>query len=865
MKTTIKVFFGIIFAIMLMGTVSALQNSSILIWADFITGGGTNIIDQVGHSNGTINGSVSWNNSGTRPTNIQYALNAQSWSTTNNIFWPSNNYTQPSQTDNYTISIWAYGAATNVGYSGKYGASISTLHIGALSNGTIYGYIIGTGNVSWSNAIAKPVWQMITVTVQSIGGSTKAITIYVNATKYSNFTDTASTIYNNAVRTLGFTYESAAQHATSFGQFIIVNGTIDQGNLTCLYNAGAANNYSNFSNGCLGITFNNTLVINAADYYDNTSIQTFNSTIILNNTQFFFNTSNGTIVTNISWYGLNNISAANITIQAPNYFQNSSLNANISSATYNPFMYQAVAAFNAFEIISGVNNTGFQATVTNQSFSGSPPVLYLKAGNYNVTFNDTNTATVGWYNTTMQINVSALTNYTYNFTNTSQWLLNITARNKFSGLNDNVFTATIRSGLFNYTFWGNTSNGSLIVPWVNDTNFNISIVNASTIGQVSGLFNTSNNTNNTPTLVNITLQAYTTNTFFFNIMDEDTQAIINQVGGNIILTGSVASYNISTSNGTANLSLVVPEEYFITFSETNYTTRGIYFTMVNQSQTGINLYLLKNSQATTFQNTVVSLSGNQPVPNMDVWFMRKNLTGTNYYLVEICRTASTGVCFTSIELYTINNSAIYNVFIQQNGSVFYTLGDSKLGVNSLTYQINTGNTSLRSFFNYENLQYSFTNTSTNFVATYSDAFNQVTAACVEVTKRTGVNSVVTANTCANGGTGNLVVPFTLDNTSNEVIGQFSVVINNQSLPVAQINLVNNANSPAYGEYALLFIVLPVLLTMLFGLGTQNPAIAMATGTFVLFICWTIGLTNFSQTVIGGLLVLAGVFILKMRT
>lgn len=499
-----------------------------------------------------------------------------------------------------------------------------------------------------------------------------------------------------------------------------------------------------------------------------------------------------------------------------------------------------------------ISSTSNNITIPISKASLPPPqdnyTILVNAQNY---FNNiTNQYT--WSNTSGTINYT-INNVPYTLitafsNNTNAQILNFT-------INATNIASTNESYMFN------TSNGIIYLPLYSAT-YTINITNAQNwpINYTATQYNATSN----PYTRFVNFSLFLSNTIFFSIYDEDTQTIINTTTSTLQLTGALGSYNISTTNGTANISLIIPQEYFVTTSASGYTTRGYYFILINQSINTLPLYLLKSSVATAFQNTVVSLSGNKPVAGADVYLERKNLTGTNYYIAEICRTSSTGICFTSVELYSVNTSAVYNVFIIQNGTLLYTLGDSKLGTNTLTYQVNTGNTILRTFFNYQNLQYSFNNTSTTFNAIYTDPYNVVTGGCIVVSQRTGVTSTTLNSTCTTGSIGTIATGYTLSPTANELDGLFYVIINGQNTPVASISFVNTPSNPSYGEYGLLFIVLPVLITMLFGLGTNSPGLSMAIGGFVLFVCWSIGLTGFSQTAIGGVLVLVAVLLLKLR-
>lgn len=149
-----------------------------------------------------------------------------------------------------------------------------------------------------------------------------------------------------------------------------------------------------------------------------------------------------------------NVSSLNLTVTANNYFNNSFTTVDQTFITAS--LIQAYASFFANNAITGTSVTHFTASVSNpfaQSNYGVIPVLNLSAGQYDVSF-----FKIGYYNSSIQINVSSLSNDSYNFS-VFDARLNITAFDFYDNSSLNNFSGWIANNTYGLNYSFNTTSG----------------------------------------------------------------------------------------------------------------------------------------------------------------------------------------------------------------------------------------------------------------------------------------------------------------------------------------------------------------------------------------------------------------------
>ena len=682
-------------------------------------------------------------------------------------------------TSSTTYKVYRNGVdiTSSTNLNGNFGTpintnTISTLELGRRASSSQYYNGIVDAVYIWNRTLnSTEVAQLY----NSGAGLQYPFTTYFTITASDNNTGTPIQSFN---ATVSYANGTNQNYTTTNGT---INTNINQ-SLNWIANVTLASQY--FLNGTtwnwntntnLNTSLSALVNLTASDLYDNSTISNFS--VSIDGGVSNYTTTNGVVT--LQTIARNDTSTHNFTYTFTNYYNTTATNINVSSGFINTTAYQAIASFNASEIISILGINGFTVTAPLQSNTNTTPTLYLKAGTYNITFNLT-----GWYNLTNQFTIPDLTNTTYNFNNTYRYILNITAKNNITGLAENNFTAIITSGLYNYTTTYNTTNGSVIVPWTNDTNINITLVNASTLATTNILWNTSNYTA-TPTVVNISIQSVTTNSINILFLDETNQSKVNQVI-TAYINSAVYATNFTTSNSSQFVSFITPSTYSIVYGAPGYNQRTYVTTVTNQTTQNLVLYLRPSTASTVVLMYVTSQS--VKVPGAIVNAYVKNLSGTNTYLVDQCTTDINGQCLMSLDVSTstTESNTSYNFVVVYNNVTVGTSGYTKVSNTASTacnsnlpcvqLLVSLGSSSLANFFGTQGLQYSrigYDRVNT-FTFNFTDSTNTVQQICLTTTMRTGAILTQTNQSCVNSAIGNLVV-FTNTSLGDENIATAQVL------------------------------------------------------------------------------------------
>lgn len=729
--------------------------------------------------------------------------------------------------------------------------------------------------------------------------------LYRNGTAIQNITSTLGTPNVPTEMGIGSGWDGSANWDSMDGsvdELGVWSRALTQSEINSLFANGNGLSFSNFTSGA---TTN--LSITATNAYTNASVLVFNASVTWNGTTLNYTTTNGTIQTNAT---VNSTLPANITITAQNFFSFTSTNnpnttlaasitpwanitasdrydtatinnftvdyngtnyttttgsiqipaqgtysANVSATNYfgftltnvaatttqNASLYQAVVTFNATEVVSGSTITNFTVTAPNGLNSNGTPVLFLRAGTYNLTFNKT-----GWYTVNQTFTITALQNNTQTFTDEYRYLLNLSARNSVTGSSENNFTINITSGLYSYLQTITTTTGNVTLPWTNDTNINITLFNAATLARTTTLYNTSNWTA-TPVQINITIGSLQINTIQFVILSEQNNTIINGTI-NLFLTGTTSSYNYTTTNGYVNTTIIVPDNYIITYGGTGWQQRQVLYTLTNQTNNVVSLYLLSTSQSYTLE-TFFQNQNFQPVAGTNVTLSKKNLSGTNYYTVYGCVTDANGRCVMNVDLVSTTYRIVYSVgsFTGSSGDLQFTINDVSTG---RTFYINTVNSSLNPVFQWNtlgqtaNIRFITVNGTYNGTVRYTLNNPSLIAsqACLYVYRVVGVTQSLANSSCTTASSAVSLDVGAASAGADSIYAQAYVTVGGVQYLVAQNAIQTNTNNldQAGRRLTLFVVVIAVLLTLVLQY-TWNPIAPPFMVGFVLYVFASIGL------------------------
>jgi len=359
--------------------------------------------------------------------------------------------------------------------------------------------------------------------------------------------------------------------------------------------------------------------ISAADEYDAAAINNF--TIIITNSTYRENrsTENGTIIiadaTN-GIYDINFSSDAN-----GGYFNISTINYNIST-DLTGILHQAVLYINASEIITGTKINSFTANSplhNNQSNSTGWAKLLFRSGSFDISIDSTNYLTAF-----SEIEISALEIRYINFTLASS-NLTINATDKSGNLITN-FSINLTLLSLNYKENKSTTNGSLIFRTIPGT-YNLSI-DATGYAIDSELITIS--TGNA--FPNVTFSLFTENTININVYDEELNKLINTTTTTIIFDGNNSiKETVMTSNGTYVKPNLAEGLVDISASTVFHNQRHYFVTIVPQSITNLNIYLLNSTNGATI---TFNIKDQQDRPIENAFMAATNKVNTTHVVIE---------------------------------------------------------------------------------------------------------------------------------------------------------------------------------------------------------------------------------------
>jgi hypothetical protein len=606
--------------------------------------------------------------------------------------------------------------------------------------------------------------------------------------------------------------------------------------------------YRNNSNSTAIIT--PSLTLNTTDNI--TIVNRYNASGSVNNTWAYYNTKIPSTPFSSGPFTWTNIVQMDDICSYTELALNDSFLSGVTVFNYTPI--NASVNYSANEI--GTNNsiTGFTL-----NFSGNvtytPYITGLASltnSSYVIRFNKT-----GYFNTAATADI-LLNTTTYNFTNATRYYFKINLTNAVTGLNDSSFTITATS-TNGYTDTKSTVNGTLYIPWFNDTNINLTVTAASSVAVGSSfLWNTSNYTT-TPMLVNISYRASAANGTTFYIYDENTSALINTTNVTIELSGSTAGYNLTTSNGSTSTT-IAPGTYTITYSAPGYLTRTYTFTLTSGSSTTIPLFLVTTTAGDRIRFTVTNTQLFR-VSNATVITLARNSSGYTYYTVQNCITDSNGQCLGSVILY----DQIYRFVIQYGGVTLGDSGDTQVSSTEIPLVIQQNPDVLSTYFQIPQITYSLSFDRTTGYAniTVSDLNGIVETGCVNIYRKTGALSTLVNTSCASSST------FTTSTHTDTTLGDSNtatatVYINGQPVTLDSITLRND-DTPVSGNTGL------VLLAIVFGVGFTialtfgwDPTSSMFIFTLVTIMFWYVGLLRLLDTTMIVLAIVALIMMLRTR-
>lgn len=526
-----------------------------------------------------------------------------------------------------------------------------------------------------------------------------------------------------------------------------------------LFESGGAwteNNLARSLTGMWGFGFNVTLgpppspanlTITCSDYFDSSSISNCTANIYGQGQNFNQTTGNGTIlIVNVTENKNYNITISSN--QSGGYITNYYYDINITQQTLATKLWQAVIYVNASELITLNPLLSFgirvnSSSTINISNSTGFATLRLKKGTFNVTGNIT-----PYFNSTSEaFTLSPFDERYVNLTFFSS-MLRIDARSVINGSYIGAFTIQLNSTSYTYFANSSTTNGNATFNLINGT-YLFSIYSSSLATQNASI--SFLQTNSYP---NYTFSIATINSINISIYDEfigKPNKLFVPVTLEVVGDVSGANYTI---NGSGYIDLLVPSNYRISFSASNYPKRDYYTTIVNGTHQDIELYLLSTGNSTDLTFTIED-ENVRPVANATIKLLRYYVNLGQYVIVAMSRTDSDGQAKINHELF----NAFYYHVIEQDGETLYVSNPARIIKTTINYPVTLGENILISRQAVQEVfaNVSFNNATNFFRFVYNDPTGILSEACLEVFRLTAKSRDSMGSSCSTSSSGTILL------------------------------------------------------------------------------------------------------------
>jgi len=430
---------------------------------------------------------------------------------------------------------------------------------------------------------------------------------------------------------------------------------------------------------------------------------------------------------------------------------------------------------------------------------------------------------------------------TYNLTFAPVWL-NVTAYDIVNGQSLNNFTVTASNATYSYS--ETTANGFVYVP-LGDGTYNIDVTAPSL---------TSVEYNITPTTMyeNYTANMYTLNSINFTFYDELTSTIMDGKNVTIDFISELTSQENYTTTGLLYVDLLSPSTYTLRYTSENYTERLYYFTLVNDTNSQLNLYLLPNEAGSTNVTVTILDEITNPVEGAYVKAMKYDLDTNTYILRSMGETDTNG----KVRFDLILDTEFYKFVVEYDERIVKETTATYLYENEITIIVNIGDIVAEDYYDSEQITWSLNfTTDQQFRFFFNDPNNLVSQGCMVVDRLRTSTTVQTNTSCVSASSGTIFLGV-LNESGATYRASVYVVQDGNTVELGSLvytfkdeNVTGNLG--LYAIFILMFVFatlgywsleLSLILTpipLLFGvyLGLLNIGITIATVVSVAIILW----------------------------
>lgn len=325
---------------------------------------------------------------------------------------------------------------------------------------------------------------------------------------------------------------------------------------------------------------------------------------------------------------------------------------------------------------------------------------------------------------------------------------------------------------------------------------------------------------------------------------------------------SATDYTITDTN--LSLTNVTTDIYNLKYWLTGYPARNNYYSHINSTITTVKLYEISTNSSQTTLYTLTDVA-NIPLEGYTLSAKRKMLPSNSWEVVEMSKSDSNGQGTFSLEPYTANY-----IFVIQDTSgkiVWQSSVPQTIPSTSIYFKININPDLMVPYWIASKVTNTLTysNATKNFTFTWSDSQQSVSYGSLIVTKQTSFASTIICNSTISGfiGTASCSIAAFENDTSSTFIAN-GYVNTNTSYVIA--TMTRTYPNPLTGDWGINGAVLALLLVLTFAMfGLFNPAATVIFACIGVIISSLMGLIPISFMYISGIIALAFIGILKLRT
>jgi len=253
--------------------------------------------------------------------------------------------------------------------------------------------------------------------------------------------------------------------------------------------------------------------------------------------------------------------------------------------------------------------------------------------------------------------------------------------------------------------------------------------------------------------VNISLGRSLVNVFIY---DEQTEQLIDDRNITLEFIRPPEAYNYTTSSGTFLFGNLSAANWDVRYDADGYHPREYYFTVTEDSNATINLYLLNDSTDVSDRIVLTLYDENSDEANEVSIIMQRYFVSSNSYVaVSMARTNFEGQAVLYAEMYDV----YYKLLYSHGGQLRKETNPSPFLTTTPVDKVNLGDDAYTSWRIYDNLNYNLTfenQTGTTFFKyVYVDSNNIVRNACLKVERHTLEGNHRVCYNCTNASSATL--------------------------------------------------------------------------------------------------------------